>query len=95
MTFNPDEHWSAPASFGYLPSPEQLEPLQSLHRTTASVSNSTGDWNTTLAAGFNREDEHTFPGYLLESTRRHEKLALFGRVEYLRLTTSTATSRLR
>ena len=36
--FNPSEHWSLQASYGFLQSPEELEPTESVHRFTASAS---------------------------------------------------------
>jgi hypothetical protein len=37
VTFNPDEHWSLQASWGFLRSPEQLDPLVNETRLTASA----------------------------------------------------------
>jgi hypothetical protein len=89
ITFNPTREWSMQASYGYLPSSEQLEPELALHRTTASVSHvhrtvGGGDWSTTLAVGINREEGHDHPGWLLESSRRFAgPWRAFGRVEML------------
>ena len=89
VSFNPGTNWSAQLSYGYLASPEQLEPEVLVHRTTASVSytKATGSahWSTTLATGINRQHGEDRPGYLLESTRQFTgPLAVFGRAEYLR-----------
>jgi hypothetical protein len=89
ITFNPSASWSLQASYGYLAEPEQLEPGEAVHRTTASVSHTaaTGGahWSTTLAAGLNRAHGHELPGYLLESTRRFANpVTVFGRLEYVR-----------
>jgi len=88
VTFNPASEWSMQASYGYLAEPEQLEPGVSVHRTTASVSHTRADgpshWSTTLAVGVNHTAGRDQPGYLLESTRKAGKVAVFGRVEYLR-----------
>jgi hypothetical protein len=88
VTFNPTEEWSAQASFGYLASPEQLEPDESVHRTTASLSHTHrfhgALWSSTLAVGVNRSEGESQPGYLYEATRVREALTLFGRAEYLR-----------
>jgi hypothetical protein len=37
-SYNPDEHWSLQASWGYLKSPEQLDPTTNENRYTASAS---------------------------------------------------------
>ena len=37
LSFNPDEHWSLQASWGYLKSPEQLDPNVDENRVTASA----------------------------------------------------------
>lgn len=88
LTWNPDESWSAQLSYGDLESPEQLEPDLGVRRATASVSHTaaldSGYWATTLAAGWNREEGETAPGYVLESTRRWDALAVFARAEHLR-----------
>ncbi len=88
LSYNPTPAWSGQVSFGYLASPEQLEPEISVRRTTASISHTAaidgGSWSTTLAVGVNREGEHNHPGYSLESTRQFRSpLTLFGRAEYL------------
>ena len=70
--FGPD--WSLQASYGYLASPEQLEPNVSVRRTTASASYNAPvglPWQTTFAWG--RNDPSTGPasnGWLLESEAR-------------------------
>jgi hypothetical protein len=89
ISFNPGPRWSAQASYGYLASPEQLEPEESVHRATASLSHTQpsggGHWSTTLAAGVNREHGENQPAYLLESTRQFSApYAVFARAEYLR-----------
>ena len=88
VSFNPTADWSAQLSYGYLAEPEQLEPGEGVHRTTASVSHTVSEgsnhWSTTLAVGVNRSHGHDQPGYLLESTHKCDGLALFGRAEYLR-----------
>jgi hypothetical protein len=89
ISFNPDDSWAMQASYGYLASPELLEPEVSVRRTTVSVSNTQrfGDarWSTTLAAGINHEEGRSFPGYLLESTWHFASpYSVFGRAEQLR-----------
>lgn len=88
VSWNPAPAWSAQASYGYLASPEQLEPDVAVHRTTASVSHThrqgAAHWSTTLAAGINRSGGEDQPAYLLESARRFAApVTLFGRAEYL------------
>jgi hypothetical protein len=83
ISWNPDEHWSLQVSHGRLKEPEQLEPGEDVERTTASVSHGTGAWSTTLAAGVNRHDGESNPGYALESVRQRDRLAVFGRGEWL------------
>jgi hypothetical protein len=84
LTWNPGAHWSLQASHGRLKEPEQLEPDEDVERTTASISHGSGAWSTTLAAGWNRHDGHSVPGYMLESVRAFgERFALFGRAEWL------------
>jgi hypothetical protein len=88
LTFNPDTAWSTQVSWGWLASPETLEPDVSLHRVTASAT-----WNakdvvgenlaTTAAVGVNAESNgETTPAALLESAWNidgHHQV--FGRVE--------------
>ena len=89
VTLNPTPAWSAQLSYGRLDAPEQLEPDVDVQRTTASVSHTLatddgGHWSSTLAAGFNRAEGHTAPGWSLESTRGFgERFALFGRADYV------------
>jgi hypothetical protein len=83
LSWNPTENWSAQVSHGRLVSPEQLEPDENVTRTTASVSHSTGAWSTTAAFGTNRHADHANPAYALESTRRQDRVTIFGRAEWL------------
>ena len=87
ISYNPDANWSLSASYGYLKSPEALEPGLDQHRLTASASYShpfsNGDnWSTTALFG-----RLIVPGrknsdaYLVESTYRHGKDSFFGRFE--------------
>jgi hypothetical protein len=52
-SYNPDEHWSLQASWGYLKSPEQLDPTTNENRYTASATYITklGD-DSSIAATF-------------------------------------------
>ncbi|MFA5275655.1 MAG: hypothetical protein WC417_02040 [Candidatus Omnitrophota bacterium] len=87
ISFNPVANWALQASFGYISSPEQLEPDVDIRRTTASVSYNkpfpNANWQTTFAWG--RNDfipGKTLDGFLLESTLRiKDTHSLFTRLE--------------
>ncbi len=89
ITFNPNEDLSFQASYGYLDSPEQLEPYVNVGRVTVSAMYNRnfkeGNWQTTFAWG--RNDKK--PGldtnaFLLESTVNLLKThTVFTRFEYL------------
>jgi hypothetical protein len=74
LSYNPGRDWSLQTSYGYLASPEQLQPNVSVRRTTASVSYNAPlsfPWQTTFAWG--RNDPSTgqaSDGWLLESEAR-------------------------
>ena len=58
ITVNPTPHWSFTAGYGYLDSPERLEPNTWLHRMAASVLYGTrlgenGQWASSLVYGLN------------------------------------------
>jgi hypothetical protein len=90
LAWNPTREWSAQMSYGYLKSPEALEPETSVRRLTASATYQSQlagrPWATTLAWSRNdkrgSEGRSLLPAVLLESTwavaARH---ALFGRFE--------------
>jgi hypothetical protein len=74
LTFSPDAHWSASASYGVLASPDASAPSVSEHRATLSVLQGArfgrdGEWSTTLTWGGNLlAGESTFSNsVLLES----------------------------
>ena len=86
LSWNPAENWSFQASYGFIKSPEQLEPDVDQHRITASAIYNRkfdgGDWQTTLAWGEN--DNSPGPkldAYLLESAINIGAHTIFGRVE--------------
>lgn len=87
LSFNPTKDWAMQASFGYLDSPEQLEPNTDVRRTTVSVSYNKvldqANWQTTLAWGRNDSiPGDTLDGFLLESTACIRNThTLFGRME--------------
>ncbi len=72
LSYNPTPNWSGQVSWGYLKSPEQLNPEINENRVTASATYNLpfGDsnWSTTLAWGrkMNRPG-NTLDGFLLES----------------------------
>lgn len=89
VTVNPTEHWSLEAGYGYLKSPEALNPTESMHRITTSVQHGTklgsdGQVASTFIWGANKHS--TMPGlshsFLLESEAILDKRnTLFGRTE--------------
>lgn len=89
ITFNPDRDLSFQASYGYLDSPEQLEPNGDVRRVTVSAMYNrnlkNGNWQTTFAWG--RNDKN--PGldtnaFLLESAVNVMKShTIFSRFEYV------------
>lgn len=88
VTWNPAPAWSMQVSHGRLEEPEQLEPEENAERSTASISHVAeregGYLATTLAAGINRHDGESSPGYLLETVALiAQEVTLFARVEHL------------
>ena len=89
ISINPNENIAAQISYGFIKSPEQLEPDVNTHRTTASISYnkawSDSNWQITAAWGRN----HNVPGRalngaLLESAIDiHNRHIFFGRAEYV------------
>ncbi len=58
LTVNPDSQWSLTLGYGFLKSPERLEPDESMHRTTASILHGRrlaggGQWATAIVWGAN------------------------------------------
>lgn len=90
ISINPTENIAAQVSYGFLKSPEQLEPDISTHRTTASLSYNKAwkdsNWQTTAAWGLNRDvPGHFLNGALLESAvELKRKHVIFGRAEYVK-----------
>jgi hypothetical protein len=87
ISYNPDRNWSFSAAFGYLKSPEALEPGVDQHRITASAAYSLplagGDnWSTSLLYGKlivpGKKDSNA---YVVESTLYHGRDSIFGRYE--------------
>ena len=71
LSYNPSRDWSLQGSYGYLASPEQLEPQISVRRTTASASYNAPAalwWQTTFAWGRNDPSQGAASNaWLLES----------------------------
>lgn len=86
VTWNPTPNWSLQTSYGFIKSPEQLEPGVDQHRITASATYNRpfagGNWQTTLAWGRNYDSPgHALDGGLLESAVNRGRSTLFARVE--------------
>ena len=91
LSANPTSRVSAQVSYGYLASPEPLEPDVSAHRLTASATyhaplGARGFWATTAVFGRNVEGEETpTHSFLLESSLDLDgHHTVFGRAEYVR-----------
>jgi hypothetical protein len=89
ISVNPTENYAAQISYGFIKSPEQLEPKVNTHRTTASLSYnkswSHNNWQITAAWGMNQNRPgRILNGALVESALEiHSKHVLFGRAEYV------------
>ncbi|MBS0620850.1 MAG: hypothetical protein JSS61_05280 [Verrucomicrobia bacterium] len=89
ISINPTENIAAQVSYGYLKSPEALEPNVNTHRSTASLSYNkawaVSNWQTTAAWGLDlNRPGHALNGYLLESAMElYNKHVIFGRAEYV------------
>lgn len=89
VSLNPTRNIAAQISYGFLKSPEQLEPHVNTQRLTASMSYNKSwrdsNWQTTAAWGLNcNHPGNLLNGYLLESAiELHSKHVIFGRAEYV------------
>jgi hypothetical protein len=89
ITFNPNNELSFQASYGYLDSPEQLEPNINVGRTTVSAIYNRilkdGNWQTTFAWGRNdKKPGLATNAFLLESAVNFMKFnTVFSRFEYV------------
>ncbi len=86
LSWNPTADWAFQTSYGFIKSPEQLEPTVNQHRITASATYNRflgeGNWQTTLAWGRNYDEPgHVLDGLLLESAYNLGRHTLFGRLE--------------
>src|ERR1700694_1495452 len=92
LTVNPTAHWSLAGGYGYLKSPEALQPDESQHRITASALHGAqlgadGQWASALIWGANKHSTSAnwTSGFLVESEAivdAHN--TLFGRTELVR-----------
>lgn len=82
FTWDPTPNWSAQVSTGHLKHPEALEP-GNIQRTTASVSYSSGPWNSSLILGHNDKSAgRSTSGVVAESVYRFlDRNDLTGRLE--------------
>jgi len=86
LSWNPAPNWALQTSYGFLKSPEQLEPTVNQDRATASASYNLpldqGNWQTTLAWGRdNNRPGYTLDAFLLESTASWYQHTVFARIE--------------
>lgn len=90
FSWNPTPEWSAQISHGYLKSPEELHPDESVRRTTASLIHLTKlpggrHLATTFAWGRNRGDQAT-NAFLIEPSYMTNTYTVFARAEYVQKT---------
>jgi hypothetical protein len=89
VTLNPDSAWSFAASYGYMKSPESLEPNESMRRVVFSALHgkrigANGQWASTLVYGGNRHGDEADLSHsvVLESEAMLDRRnTLFGRAE--------------
>jgi hypothetical protein len=85
LSWNPSPDWALQVSYGYLKSPEQLEPAIDQHRITASASYNRpladGNWQTTFAWGRNIAGGDALDAFLLESAIALGSHTVFARAE--------------
>ena len=89
FTLNPNDHWSFAGGYGYLKSPEALNPTESMHRITASAQHGAllgSDGQIASAFIWAANKHSSMPGlshsFLLESEAILDKRnTLFGRAE--------------
>jgi hypothetical protein len=89
LSYNPSKNWALQVSHGFLKNPEELHPGEDVNRTTASAIYSlplaTNGWfNATALWGMNKIKNHDGENaLLLEGSWRKNKLAIYGRYEYV------------
>jgi len=89
ISFNPTENWALQFSQGFIESPEVLEPIVDVTRTTASVLYSkkrknNHHYDAALVWGYNhKSDGHNEHSVLLEDNYSFGKNALYSRYEFI------------
>ncbi|MEO9116427.1 MAG: hypothetical protein ABI311_09710 [Gemmatimonadaceae bacterium] len=91
LTVNPNENVSVSGSYAYLKSPEQLNPLESLHRISASVLydrsfRGLGDWSSAVIYGGNKHAGETRISNSLvteSNLNLDQSNTVFGRAEFV------------
>ncbi len=88
LSFNPSQNWALQVSHGFLKSPEALHPDEDIRRTTASATYAlplkNGAVNAIALWGQNSIKDHDAENALLaEASWRINRLALYGRFEYV------------
>lgn len=89
ISYNPSANWAMQVSQGWINSPELLHPGEDVNRTVASVIHSLPfgeekSVNTTALWALNKRKDHGGEhAALLETTLRLNKLALYGRYEWV------------
>jgi hypothetical protein len=86
VSWNPTPDWALQASYGFIKSPEQLDPAVNQHRVTASATYNRklagGNWQTTFAWGRNYNGPgNTLDAFLLESAVNLGRHTVFARAE--------------
>jgi hypothetical protein len=90
LTWNPTGRWSVAGWYGFLKSPEELQPDESTHRYGASALFSGrgwygGEWASFLLWGANDHGGHPENSIVLESNLEIGRLnSVFGRYEYVK-----------
>jgi hypothetical protein len=91
LTFNPSTQWSLTTGYGFLKSPESLEPDESTHRITASVLHSArfrehGERATSIVWGANKPSGESMTHSFLAESRLawNQRNTIFGRAERVR-----------
>jgi hypothetical protein len=91
VTVNPSANWSATLGYGYLDSPEALDPTESVRRAVASLLHGRalaggGQWSSTLVVGANQHHGEWSSSTLIETEAVSGANTLMARAE---LTTRT------
>ena len=89
LSYNPSNNWALQVSHAFMKQPEPLHVNKDVNRTTASAIYSLplakdGWFNATAVWGRNKSKNHDAENaFLLEASWRSNKLALYGRYEYV------------